>query len=215
MEFKTEQTDFWSGNFGKDYTERNLFTESEWDSYYLKQYGLTKLEMNDEFIGNLPKDAKILEVGCNIGMQLRGLQSQGFTNLYGIELQWYGVERSKELLKGINIIQGSGFDIPFRDNYFDVVVTNGVLIHISPNDYTKIMSEIYRCSKKYIWGFEYFADQITEINYRGNTGFLWKADFAKEFQNRFSDLKMVKTKLYPYINQVESGNTDAMYLLSK
>jgi len=56
----------------------------------------------------------------------------GFTNLYGIELQWYAVEKAKEYTKGINIIQGSGFDIPFKDGYFDLVITNGVLIHIAP-----------------------------------------------------------------------------------
>lgn len=212
---QTKQTDFWSGEFGKDYTERNFFTEQEWDEYYLKQYGVTKLAMNEEFLATLPKDARILEVGCNIGMQLRGLQSQGFTNLYGIELQAYSVERSKSILKNINIIQGSGFDLPFKDGYFDVVVTNGVLIHIAPADYDKIMSEMYRCSKKFIWGFEYYADKITDINYRGNTGFLWKSNFAQEFIDRFPDLKLVKSKRYPYINQAESGNEDVMYLLSK
>lgn len=212
---QTKQTDFWSGEFGKEYTERNFFTEQEWDQYYIKQYGVTKLQMNQEFIGNLPKDIRILEVGCNIGMQLRGLQQQGFTNLYGIELQWNAVDRSKEVVKGINIIQGSGFDLPFKDNYFDLVVTNGVLIHISPNDYSKIMGEMYRCSKKYIWGFEYFAETTKDINYRGNQGFLWKANFPQVFKSQFPDLKEVKSKRFPYINAVESGNEDIMYLLSK
>lgn len=212
---KTKQTDFWSGEFGKDYTERNFFTEQEWDNYYLSNYGVTKTQMNTEFIGDLPKDVRILEVGCNIGMQLRGLQQMGFTNLYGIELQQDAVNRSKEILRDVNILQGSGFDLPFKDAYFDVVVTNGVLIHISPDDHAKIMGEMYRCSRKYIWGFEYFADQTTDINYRGNSGFLWKADFPGIFRTLFPDLKSVKVKNYPYLSEENRGNEDIMYLLSK
>ena len=41
----------------------------------------------------------------------------------------YAVEKGKENTKGINIIQGSAFDLPYKDNYFDLVCTNGVLIH--------------------------------------------------------------------------------------
>lgn len=212
---KTQQIEFWNGDFGKEYTDRNHFTPEEWDAYYMMQFGVTKRAMNDEFIGNLPKDARILEVGCNIGMQLRGLQNQGFTNLYGIELQRYAVEEAKRVTKDINIIQGSGFDIPFKDGFFDIVVTNGVLIHISPNDYSKIFAEMMRCSNKYIWGLEYYAEKTTDINYRGNEGFLWKANFPKLFMEQFPNLTMVKQQLYPYVNTAETGNTDIMYLLEK
>ena len=212
---KTKQTEFWSGDFGKEYTQRNFFSPGDWDDYYMKQYGVTKLKMNEEFIGNLPKDLRILEVGCNIGMQLRGLQACGFTHLYGIELQQDAVEQSKKVVSGINIIQGSGFDIPFKDGYFDIVVTNGVLIHIAPGDHLKIMSEMVRCSKKFVWGFEYFADETRDINYRGNTGFLWKANFPQIFMQHFPQLKPVKQKIYHYVNNAESGNSDVMYLLTK
>ena len=116
-------------------------------------------------------------------------------------------------LKNINIICASGFDVPFKDSYFDIVCTNGVLIHISPNDLPKIMAEMYRCSKKYIWGFEYYADKVTEINYRGHENYLWKADYAKLFMEQFPDLKLVKKEMYPYMDNPE--NVDYMYLLEK
>src|SRR5687768_14093370 len=122
---QTKQTNFWEGDFGKEYTNRNTFSSEEWDEVYKKQWGLTKIEINTSFIGHLPKDIKILEVGCNTGMQLNGLQRMGFQNIYGIELQTYAVEKAKEITRNINIIQGSGFDIPFKNNYFDLVCTNG------------------------------------------------------------------------------------------
>jgi pseudaminic acid biosynthesis-associated methylase len=212
---ETQQVKFWSGDFGKEYTDRNSRSQSDWDQFYLTNYGLSKIDMNQKFIGNIDKSAKILEVGCNTGMQLAGFQRMGFNNIYGIELQPYAVERAKEFTQNINLIQGSGFDIPFKDGYFDIVCTNGVLIHISPTDLPVIMAEMVRCSKKYIWGFEYYADSVTNINYRGNEGFLWKADYASLFLQNFPNLRLVKKEIFPFINDSEKGNKDCMYILEK
>jgi pseudaminic acid biosynthesis-associated methylase len=210
---ETEQTDFWSGSFGKEYTERNTRTPEEWDQFYKDVYGVTKLKINQALIGHLPREIKILEVGCNTGMQLEGLQRMGFTNLYGAELQEYAVEKAKKYTRGINIIQASGFDLPFRDAYFDLVCTNGVLIHIAPGDLKSFMSEMIRCSKRYIMGFEYFSEQAENINYRGNENKLWKADYADLFTQSFPQLKQTRKILYPYLQNPQLQ--DAAYLLEK
>lgn len=212
---KTAQIDFWKGDFGKKYTDRNSHSLEDWNNFYQTTWGYTKLEMNEKCFQGIPETAKILEVGCNTGMQLRGLQAMGFEHLYGVEIQHYAVEEAKKYTKNINVIQGSGFDIPFKDGYFDIVGTNGVLIHILPDDLPKIMDEMYRCSGRYIWGFEYYTPEITNINYRGNEGFLWKADYAQLFLDRFPDLKKVSIQDYPYITETEKGNVDRMYLLEK
>lgn len=211
----TQQEQFWAGDFGQSYTDRNTRDRAEWDDFYRQNWGLTKTDMNATFLADLPRDARILEVGCNTGMQLRGLQDMGFTNLYGVELQPYAVEKAKQQTQGINIVQGSGFDLPFRDGFFDLVCTNGVLIHIAPDDLPRIMGEMVRCSRQYIWGFEYYSPSLTSVPYRGNDGFLWKADYAALFQQQFPALTLEKQTLYPYINQAESGNQDVMYLLRK
>jgi pseudaminic acid biosynthesis-associated methylase len=212
---KTKQENFWGGEFGKEYTDRNSRDSADWDKFYVENWGVSKVEMNDRFLNVLSKDASILEVGCNTGMQLTGLQRSGFKNIYGVELQQYAVEKAKEYTNNVNIIQGSGFDIPFKDNFFDVVCTNGVLIHISPDNLPVIMREMVRCSKKYIWGWEYYAEETTSINYRGNTDYLWKADYAALFMEYCPGLKLVKKELFPYVSQAESGNKDCMYLLEK
>lgn len=212
---ETAQLDFWKGDFGKNYTDRNSYSLEKWNAFYERTWGISKIKMNEKCFEGIPKTAKILEVGCNTGMQLIGLQSMGFESLYGVEIQKYAVEKAKEYTQDINIIQGSGFDIPFKDGYFDIVGTNGVLIHISPDDLPKIMDEMYRCSGRYIWGFEYYTPELTDINYRGNKGFLWKADYAQMFLDRFPDLKKVSVQDYPYITENEKGNVDRMYLLEK
>ena len=124
-------------------------------------------------------------------------------------------QRAQSLLDGVNVLQGSGFDLPFRDNYFDLVCTNGVLIHISPDDLPRIMSEMCRCSRRYIMGFEYYAKEMQNINYRGNEGFLWKADYAQKFCDHLPNLQIVKKEIVPYVSETEQGNEDCLYLLEK
>jgi pseudaminic acid biosynthesis-associated methylase len=212
---QTEQTKFWESEFGKEYTDRNTFTADDWNKWYSDNFGITKDDLNKKFLADIPKDAKILEVGCNVGQQLLALQRLGFTNLYGIELQSYAVEKAKEQTKDINIIKGSGFDTPFKDNYFDLVFTNGVLIHIHPNDLPTIMKEMVRVSKKYIWGFEYYSEQPKQINYRGHDGFMWKMDYGNKFIEINPSLKTVKKEILPYKSEQHKGNADCMFLLSK
>jgi len=209
----TQQEKFWNSNFGKEYTDRNKWSsDDEWDKTYLETWGMSKLDINDKVMKNLPRDIKILEVGCNYGAQLRGFQRMGFTNLYGVELQSYAVEESKKFFSHLNIIKGSGFDLPFKDDFFDLVCTNGVLIHISPDDHPNFMKEIHRCSKKYVMGWEYYDKNVTELNYRSNQGFMWKADFENIYKKNFPDLKTVEKHLIKYIS---STNSDAIFLLEK
>jgi pseudaminic acid biosynthesis-associated methylase len=207
------QVDTWSTQFGKEYTDRNTFTTEQLDKLYLDEYGVSRSDMNKTFLDDLYLyNGKILEVGCNVGNQLRLLQKLGYKNLFGIELQSYAVETAKSLTKGINIIQGLANDIPFKDEYFDLVFTSGVLIHIAPGNIGEVLDEVYRCTRQYIWGFEYYADEYTEVTYRGNKNLLWKANFAKLYLDRFPNLKLVKEVKFKYIH---NDNIDSMFLLVK
>ena len=208
----TDQMLQWSSEFGIEYTERNPHTFEAMDEIYKKQFGFTRTELNLTFLGGFDGSIRILEVGSNVGTQLIGLQKIGFKNLYGIEIQPYAVEISKQNAKNINIINGSALDIPFKDSYFDLVFTSGLLIHINPDDINTVMKEIYRCSLEYIWGFEYYADKYLEIPYRGRRNLLWKADFAKLYQNEFKDLELVKEKRIKYL---DNDNVDSMFLVRK
>ncbi|OGN00916.1 MAG: methyltransferase type 11 [Candidatus Yanofskybacteria bacterium RIFCSPHIGHO2_02_FULL_41_29] len=207
----TAQEKFWSSEFGKEYMERNTLSLQELNKLYTTNFGVSRSRINKDFLGKL-KIGNILEIGCNVGNQLALLQEEGFKNLYGIEIFPKAVELAKTHTKSINIVQGSGFDLPFKDNSFDLVFTAGVLIHISPKDIKKIMKEIHRVSKKYIWGFEYFSPDHIAIPYRGNKDRLWKGDFAKMYTSQFPDLKLVKEKRYKYL---QNDNLDCGFLLKK
>lgn len=208
----TKQMKEWTGDFGKEYTDRNTLSLEGLELLYKECYGITRSKMNSEFIGDIDRAVKVLEVGTNTGEQLLCLQKAGFKYLYGIELQSYAIDLSKSRMKGINVIQGSALDIPFKTSSFDLVFTSGVLIHIAPDDISRVMDEMYRCTRQYIWGFEYYSDAYTRVPYRGYTNLMWKADFSKLFLDRFRDLRLVKSRHYKYGS---NDNIDVMFLLQK
>jgi pseudaminic acid biosynthesis-associated methylase len=208
----TPQLGAWCGEFGREYTMRSCLTPEQVDALWEKNYGVTRTELNQRFLRNIPTDARILEVGCNIGNQLLLLQKLGYSNLYGVDVQDYALEVARSRTQNINFAQASSFGLPYEDQYFDLIFTSGVLIHVSPKDLPSALNEIHRCAKRFIWGSEYHASTTAEINYRGHSQLLWKADYAREYLSRFDDLDMVTEQRLPYI---ENENVDSMFLLEK
>lgn len=208
----TAQIAEWSGQFGREYTDRNYLLREELDELYRKRYGKSRTELNARFLQGIPRESRILEVGCNAGNQLELLQLMGFENLCGVELQEYALEQARSRLSGIELQQGTAFQIPYPSNSFDLVFTSGVLIHIAPEDIHKALAEIHRCSREYIWGSEYYAPSTTEIPYRGHERLLWKTDFAGLYLKLFNDLELVRHEYLPYL---ENPNVDCMFLLRK
>lgn len=137
--------DVWANEFGQAYTDRNTFTQEDMEQLYLRNYGVTRTEMNSRFLSQLDRSIRIL---------------------------------------------------------------SGVLIHLHPTDISKALTEIYRCTKNYIWGFEYY----TEIPYREHSSLLWKANFSQEYLNLFEDIRLEKEEYFPYL---DSENTDSMFLLKR
>ncbi|MFH2101707.1 MAG: pseudaminic acid biosynthesis-associated methylase [Candidatus Micrarchaeota archaeon] len=209
---KSEQMKEWSDEFGKKYTDRNYMSATDYEELCQRRFGMSRTAMNEEFLGGMDKKIRILEVGCNIGNQLRILQKQGFSELWGIEISEYALELARKETRGMNLVYGSALDLPFKDGFFDLVFTSGVLIHINPDDAKKAVDEAYRVSKKYIWGLEYFAEQCEDLEYRGNKGLLWRNNFAKLYMERHPDLKLLNEKRMKYS---DSDNVDSMFLLEK
>jgi pseudaminic acid biosynthesis-associated methylase len=209
---KTPQIEKWTGDFGREYTDRNEASLEGLDNLYRQNYGITRSALNDEFLKGLPRDAKILEVGSNIGNQLLMLQRSGFKDLHGIEIQDYALQRARLRLQNVELKQASAFEIPYPDGFFDLVFTSGVLIHIHPNDLPKAVGQIYRCASNYIWGLEYYSPQPAEVSYRGSAELLWKMDYANFYRSQFPDLELVKEKRIPYS---QDTNVDSMFLLRR
>jgi pseudaminic acid biosynthesis-associated methylase len=180
------------------------------DELYRKNYGMTRTAINHRFLDSIDRDARILEVGCNAGTQLLLLQQMGFTNLYGIEIQDYALEKAKVRVPEATLIKGSAMAIPYADRFFDLVFTSGVLIHIRPADLPDALAEICRCAKQWIWGLEYYSEQLTEVEYRGHQSLLWKADYSRLYLQQFPALELVLEDRLRYLG---NDNVDTVFLL--
>ena len=209
---ETPELDAWKSGFGREYTDRNALTLDGMEELWRKNYGRSRTDLNRVFLNDMDRSIRILEVGSNVGNQLLCLQKMGFKNLYGIDPQSYAVELSKSRTNGINIIEADAFDIPFKEGYFDLVFTSGVLIHIAPKDVRRAMVEIHRCSKRYVFGFEYYSQGHEAVEYRGKKDLLWKADFPMVYMQTCPDLKLVRSEPIKYLS---NDNVDVMFLLEK
>ena len=208
----TEQIKDWSSDFGRDYTARNPRNMTEMDALYHQSFGITRTRLNEKFLAEVDRTSAMLEVGCNVGTQLAGLQNLGFSRLVGIDVQFYALELARRHNPGAAFLRAPALDLPFKDQAFDLVFTSGVLIHISPQDLGRALGEIHRCSRRFIWGWEYFHDTCAMIPYRGRDNLLWKANFAQLYLERFPDLEIVREERIAYL---ASDNVDTMFLLRK
>ncbi|MBL0218116.1 MAG: methyltransferase domain-containing protein [Myxococcales bacterium] len=176
---QTSQLNLWRSEFGRDYTDRNDREKPERVTSWQRLLD-----------GIVPTRA--LEIGCNVGWNLEYLRRLGVSELYGIEPQLYAVERARWRGPQFGVVQGTAFDLPFKDGWFDLAFTSGVLIHISPETVGAALDEIYRVSRRWIVAIEYDAPAETEINYRGHEGALWKRDHGGMWMARHPDLRLVR-----------------------
>jgi pseudaminic acid biosynthesis-associated methylase len=208
----TQQAVVWTTDFGREYTDRNTLDPCALDELCLKNYGISRRQINENSLRGIAKTDSFLEVGCNTGNQLLLLREMGYQNLSGVELQPYALEIARRRIPNASLKRGSALYLGQPDSAFDVVFTSGVLIHIAPDDLPRAMDEIHRCAKSYIWGLEYFSEEVTEVRYRGRDGLLWKMDYARRYLERFADLELVRQQKLPYR---ENANIDAAFLLRK
>jgi len=182
----THQLKNWRGEFGNEYTIRNVADEKA-------LFARTKMwsRILDAIIGDLPKT--IVEVGSNLGLNLRALKKLTDARLIAIEPNESALNKLVEdgVLKEDDAHSAIAAAIPLEDGAVDLAFTSGVLIHISPEQLPQSMAEIYRISSKYIICCEYFADKPQQIQYRGHDGLLFKRDFGDYWMELYPDLKLV------------------------
>lgn len=216
---QTDQLEVWTSKFGQDYTDRNPIDVDKMDRE-LGEYCGAGLKSNlfRQFLSpERIHRGRVLEVGSNVGVQLKILQKVNPTlELYGLEPMEYAIDKGRSTYPDIHFTQGTAFDIPFEDNSFDVVMTNTVLIHIHPNDLPGALSEIHRVCRRYIHFHEYYADALTEIRYHGRAGLLWKANFMQCYMELFPGLTCVEVRYLHYQDSADQlPLVDQVVLLEK
>ena len=205
-----KQREFWEGDFGEDYLNR-IKTLEDYNQWYEENVGFPEEEIWKKYFSGFDKNMSILEVGSNVGIKLSLLKKMGFRNLTGIEINKNAYEIAKKNNPSITWINSS-IDSFEPDKSFDLVFTSLVLIHINPEALNSIIKKIIKISKKYIFGFEYYADILTEIPYRGHRNVMWKQNFPLLFMQLEPTLKQIISEKIPYKN---NNLQDIVYLFEK
>lgn len=178
--FQTPQENFWAGEFGDAYIQRNQGAALL----------ATKTALFARLVCRLRRAESIIEFGANIGLNLKalhGLLPQA--SLSAIEINPNAVDALRAWGE-CEVLAGSILDVePLRS--YDLAFTSGVLIHINPEALPIVYEKLYRASHKYLCIIEYYNPSPVVIPYRGHNDRLFKRDFAGEILDTYPDLQLI------------------------
>lgn len=201
---ENEQEKFWAGEFGTQYTSRN---KSE-------KLLAANLYMFSKILSKLDSITSVTEYGCNIGMNFKALkQLLPGCSCRGIEINESAVKLAREEHPDIQFIQRSILEVDRVKS--DLTFTKGVLIHIEPNNLSKIYDNLYKNSNRYILIAEYYNPQQVSLSYRGNKNKLFKRDFAGDLLDKYSGLKLIDYGFCYHRDTLFSQDDISWFLLEK
>jgi len=178
--YRTEQEQFWAGDFGNEYINRNMQNE----------FLPGRLALFSNVLRRTVKINSVIEFGSNVGHNIVALQSLlPKAELSSIEINKKAADVLAEI-QGLKVYQQSILD--FQPDYQrDFVFTSGVLIHIDPKELNFVYDLLFATSSRYICLIEYYNPTPIEISYRGHKNKLFKRDFAGEMLDKFPSLQLI------------------------
>lgn len=182
QDFQTEQENFWSQEFGDEYTHRNQGKNSI----------AGNLALFSKIFARTQKVNSLIEFGANRGLNIEAIKLLlPEVKISAIEINNVAVEKLQKIGGGeIEIYHQSILDFnPIQ--IWNFVLIKGVLIHINPDYLEQVYDLLHQSSSRYICLVEYYNPAPVEIPYRGHQGKLFKRDFAGEILDRFKDLQLV------------------------
>jgi spore coat polysaccharide biosynthesis protein SpsF len=171
--------ELWSGDFGDAYVDRNRNAGNSREAFWRR------------FHHDHPFES-VLEVGCNVGANVRWLaEVLPGRSVYGVDINEKALTELRRTVPTVNALWAPARELPFRDRWFDLVFTMGVLIHLPDSTLPIVMSEIVRCSRRYVLCGEYYSVETVEVPYRDQQGALFKRDYGRLYRELFPELRLV------------------------
>ncbi len=179
--FRTEQEEFWAGDFGNNYIDRNSSAH--------------QLSANISLFSKALQAAvgvgSIIELRANIGQNLKVLSTLlPKAQLSAVEINEKAVGELKSLHLGLTVFHDSILNFKAEETW-DMAFTKGVLIHMDPQYLPHVYDTLLNCARRYILVAEYYNPKPVEVNYRGRSKRLFKRDFAGEMLDRFPSLELL------------------------
>lgn len=171
--------ELWGGEFGDEYVDRNA------GAYDQRAQFWTNL------LTSYPCE-RVLEVGCNVGGNLRWIAEHvPPRGVCGVDINEKALARLRQEHPEVNPHWSTARSLPYRDQWFDLVFTMGVLIHQPEATLPLVIGEMVRCSRRWVLAGEYYSTEVAEVPYRGHSGALFKRDYGKVFSDLFTELELV------------------------
>lgn len=98
-----------------------------------------------ELAGDL-KEKVVLDAGCGDGWYSALMQEKGAV-VHGTDFSGKAISFAEIILPKVSFKVGSLLELPYEDNFFDVVFSFQVLEHIPPEDLPQAIKEVYRVLK--------------------------------------------------------------------
>jgi SAM-dependent methyltransferase len=122
------------------------------DSYEQEYHGLednhwwfrARRDLVARLVANVPKSARILELGCSGGVLIRGLKAKGFLDITGIDISGNAIKRCGE--RGVRAMVGDAAETKISGKKFDLIIASDLLEHIK--DDSKALKEWHRLLNK-------------------------------------------------------------------
>ncbi len=174
--------ELWSGAFGDALTDRHVDAVND---QRRKRFWQSLLQ---EF----PVET-VLEVGCNQAFNLEHMiPPLEQRNVYGMDINAKALAIARKRLPDAHFFRGPIKDIPYKDRMFDMTISAGVLIHQPEESLRAVISELARCSRKYVVLSEYHDTETVEVTYRGERDALFRRDYGKIFLQNAPGFTLVK-----------------------
>jgi len=182
---KTEQEQFWIGQFGDEYSVRNTGPEII----------AANVSLFASIFSKIPRINSVIEFGPNVGLNLRALkvlfpdQAQ-----VAVEINEFAAKWLKESMPDVEVFNTSISEFDHKvqkQGTCEVALIKGVLIHINPQQLPMVYAQLYASSSKYILICEYYNPKPDTVLYRGYAERLFRRDFAGEMLDKYQDLSLV------------------------
>ena len=138
-------------------TSKNLWVQTHNKSRFRPKYPCESVVrfINSSFSKDRSKK-KILDIGCGAGRHVKLLSENKFKT-YGVEFSKSGIHYTKKLLRQNNLKAEINYsdmsELPFKDNYFDGVISFGVFYYSDSKGMKKGINEMHRVMKNGGAGF--------------------------------------------------------------
>ncbi len=117
------------------------------DRYYEDRDSLFDQDRFDEFLGGLPENGKLLDMGCGIGVPvIENLIAEGY-DVLGIDVSREMVKEARKNFPGAAFVQGDMGSLPFKKGTFHGLTAFYSIIHLPREEHEELFDSIYEILK--------------------------------------------------------------------